>query len=254
MSHVIYICLPVHDEARTVGPLMWKLKKIFTDPAFRRDFRLIVFDDASTDGTLEVLERYSSSLPLTILRSEEPQGYGRAVDRLLRTALEETPYPKRDAAIVLQADFTEDPSFIVDLVKTIEGGADIVAGVRSSLEEPAPRNLRWAHFAAPWVLGRVHRDAPVEDPTCGFRAYRLIVPRKALRDDDRPLCSSTEPWAANVELLARLMPHARRVEESPLALRYSLLSRPSRFRAMRALRELLRLRGGRPWAAPSEAA
>ena len=251
---VIYICLPVHDEARTVGPLMWKLRKIFTDPEFRRDFRLIVLDDASSNDTLEVLNRYRTSLPLTILRSEEPVGYGRAVDRLLREALKQTPYPKRDAAVVLQADFTEDPSFIVDLVKTIEGGADIVAGVRSTLEEPTPRNLRWARRAAPWVLGRVHREAPVEDPMCGFRAYRLIVPKKALRDDETPLCSSSEPWVANVEVLSRLVPHARRVEESPLALRYGLQSRPSRFRAMRALRELLRLRGGRPWAPPSEAA
>ena len=89
---------------------------------------------------------------------------------------------------------------------------------------------------------------------CGFRAYRLIVPKKALRDDETPLCSSTEPWVANVEVLSRLIPHARRVEESPLALRYGLQSRPSRFRAMRALRELLRLRGERPWSPPSEAA
>lgn len=251
---MIYICLPVHDEARTIGPLMWKLRKIFTDPDFRRDFKLIVLDDGSTDGTLEVLNRYRTSLPLTILRSDEPVGYGRAVDRLLRTALEETPYPKRDAAVVLQADFTEDPSYIVDLVKTIEGGADIVSGVRSPLEEPAPKNLRWARRAAPFVLGRVHREAPVEDPLCGFRAYRLIVTKKALRDDERPLCSSPEPWVASVEVLARLVPHARRVEETPLALRYALQSRPSRFRAMRALRELLRLRGGRPWPPPSEAA
>lgn len=250
---MIYICLPVHNEAHTVGPLMWKLRKIFTDPEFRRDFRLIVLDDGSSDGTLEVLNRYRTSLPLTILHSDTPVGYGRAVDRLLRTALEETPYPKRDAAIVLQADFTEDPTFIVDLVKTIEGGADIVSGVRSPLEEPTPRNLRWARFAAPWVLGRVHREAPVEDPMCGFRAYRLIVPKKALRDDDTPLCASTEPWAANIEVLSRLVPHARRLEDAPLALRYSLHARPSRFKAMRALRELLRLRGGRPWSAPSEA-
>jgi glycosyltransferase involved in cell wall biosynthesis len=251
---VIYICLPVHDEASTVGPLMWKLRRILTDPEFRRDFRIIALDDASTDGTGEVLERYRTSLPLTVIRSDERLGYGRAVDRLLRAAAEETPYPKRDAAIVLQADFTDDPSFVVDLVKTIEGGADIVSGVGDPPDEPAPRNLRWAHRAAPWVLGRVHREAPVADPLCGYRAYRLIVPRKALRDEEAALCTSPEPWAASVELLARLTPHARRVEEVPLAIQYRYLARPSRFRALRTLRELLRLRGGSPWAAPAEAA
>lgn len=247
---MIYICLPVHDEARTVGPLMWKLRKILTDPEFRRDFELLVLDDASTDDTRAVLERYRTVLPLTILTSDERLGYGRAVDRLLREAVERTPYPKRDAAVVLQADFTEDPGFVVDLVKTIEGGADIVAGTRADLDEPTPRSLRWARRAAPWVLGRAHRDAPVGDPLCGFRAYRLIVAKKALRDDDTPLCGSDEPWAANLEILSRMTPHARRVEEAPLAVRYALLARPSRFKAMRALRTLFRYRGGRWWSAP----
>ena len=251
---MIYICLPVHDEASTVGPLMWKLRRTLTDVEFRRDFRILALDDASTDGTADVLERYRSALPLTVIRSDERLGYGRAVDRLLRTAADQTPYPKRDAAVVLQADFTDDPSAVVDLIKTIEGGADIVSGVGGTPEEPAPRGLRWAHRAAPWVLGRVHREAPVADPLCGYRAYRLIVPRKAMRDDDPPLCTSREPWAANLELLARLTPHARRVEEVPLTTQYRFLARPSRFKAVRALRELLRLRGGSPWAPPAEAA
>lgn len=234
---------------------MWKLRKILTDPEFRRDFELVVLDDASTDGTGEVLERYRSVLPLTIVRSDERLGYGRAVDRLLRVAVEKTPYPKRDAAVVLQADFTDDPGYVIDLVKTIEGGADIVAGARADLDEPTPRGLRWARRAAPWILGRTHREAPVEDPLCGYRAYRLIVPRKALRDDDAPLCTSDEPWAANLELLARLAPHARRVEDAPLAVRYALLARPSRFKAVRALRTLFRYRRGRWWtAAEGEAA
>lgn len=249
---MIYICLPVHDEARTVGPLMWKLKKIFTEPEFRRDFRIMVLDDASTDGTGEVLERYASVLPLTIFTSEERLGYGRAQDRLLREAAEATPYPKRDAAIVLQGDFTEDPSFVVDLVKTFEGGADIVSGSNSDLDDPTPRALRWARRAAPWVLGRTHRDAPVEDPLCGFRAYRLIVAKKALRDDDRPFCASDEPWAANLEVLSRLAPHARRVENTPLALRYALHARPSRFQAIRALRTLFRYRRGQWWPAAAD--
>lgn len=251
---MIYICLPVHDEARTVGPLLWKLRKTLTDPEFRRDFHLVVLDDASTDGTGDVLERYRSVLPLTIHRSDERLGYGRAVDRLLREAVERSPYPKRDAAVVLQADFTEDPTFVADLARTIEGGSDIVAGVPGPEDEPTPRGLRWARRAAPWILGRAHRDAPVEDPLCGFRAYRLIVLKKALRDTDAPLCTSMEPWAANLQLLARTAPHARRVDEAPLSVRYALLSRPSRFRAVRTLRELFRLRGGRWWAEPREEA
>ncbi|NJD19369.1 MAG: glycosyltransferase, partial [Gemmatimonadetes bacterium] len=119
---MIYICIPAHDEAATVGVLMWKLRRVLGE--FGRDYRIVVHDDASSDGTDQVLARYRRSLPLTILRSGTRIGYGASVDRLLRHVVDEAPYPKRDCAVVLQADFTERPEDVVTLVKTLEGGAD----------------------------------------------------------------------------------------------------------------------------------
>ena len=57
----------------------------------------------------------------------------------------------------------------------------------------------------------------------------------------------SDGWAANLELLRLLVPHARRVAEAPLEMRYDLQVRPSRFRAMRTLLSLTRVRGG-AWA------
>lgn len=247
---MIYVCVPVHDEATTIGPLLWKLRTVLTDADFRRDFHVVVFDDGSQDGTKEAIERYRDVLPLTVLRSDSPVGYGVAVDRLLRHVAEAAPYPKRDAAVVLQADFTEDPAAIVDLIKTYEGGADVVAGVADDPRDACPRGVRWARRLAPWVLGATHSRSPVADPLCGFRAYRIVVLKKALRDVEA-LCAAPEPWLASLELLRVTVPHARRVEEAPLALRYDRLTRPSRFRALHTLRSLLRLRGERWSEAPA---
>jgi glycosyltransferase involved in cell wall biosynthesis len=240
---LIYICIPAHDEAATVGVLMWKLRRVLGE--FGRDYRLVVHDDASTDGTAEVLARYRRSLPLTILRSEERLGYARSVDRLLRHVVAEAPYPKRDCAVVLQGDFTERPEDVVTLVKTLEGGADIVAGSLPADAHGLPRSMRLARKAARWILGGTLRKAPVSDPLGGLRAYRVIVLKKALRDlpEDRPVVRS-DGWAANLELLRLLVPHARRVAEAPLEMRYDLQVRPSRFRAVRTLLSLIRVRGG----------
>lgn len=238
---MIYVCIPAHDEARTVGVLLWKIRNVMAD--FGRDYRILVMDDASTDGTAAVLERYRSSLPLTILRSEERLGYGRAVERLLRRTVDDSQYPKRDCAVVLQADFTEDPTDLVDLVKTLEGGADIVAGTLDEEPEGEPRLVRMARWLAPRVLGRTWRRAPVSDPLNGLRVYRIIVLKKALREEDPPGVTADDPWTANVELLRVLAPHARRIEEVPVGLRTELRTRPSRFRPLRALRDLVRLRG-----------
>jgi glycosyltransferase involved in cell wall biosynthesis len=238
---LIYICIPAKDEERTLGVLLWKVRKVMGE--FGRDYRVLVFDDASSDGTPAVLKRYAKVLPMSAIRSDQPLGYARSVERLLREAITQSAYPKRDAVVTLQGDFTEDPADMVPLVKALEGGADIVAGVVPDEGRRLPKPIRWARRLAPWVMGRAHRGAPASDPLSGFRAYRVIVLKKMFRDaGDAPVLRS-EGWAANVELLAKAAPHARRVEEVALELRYHLQARESRFRTVRALRELVAVRG-----------
>ena len=140
-----------------------------------RDYEVLVLDDASTDGMPEVLERYRRALPMRVLTMERKIGYSAAVLRLLREALDRTGYPKRDVAVILQADFTESPEDIVPMINAIEGGADVVAGSIKANGEPLPRSVRVARWMAPLLLGRTFRGAPVSDPLSGFRAYRLIV-------------------------------------------------------------------------------
>ena len=237
---MIYVCIPAHDEAGTIGVLLWKIRKVMAD--FGRDYEILVLDDASGDGTSEVVERYRSSLPVTLLRSEERLGYGPAVERLLRETVDRAPYAKRDAALVLQGDFTEDPSDLVEMVKTLEGGADIVAGVTESDPERIPRTLRWTRWLADRLLGSVRRRAPVSNPLEGYRLYRVIVLKKAFREKDGPVVGATDRWSANVELLKAFAPHARRIEECPVGFRPHLRTRASRFRPFRSLREMLHLR------------
>jgi glycosyltransferase involved in cell wall biosynthesis len=240
---LIYVCIPAHNEERAIGVLLWKIRKVMLE--FGRDYQVLVLDDASTDGTSEALGRYRGVLPLRVLKEENRAGYACAVQRLLREALRRTSYPKRDAAVLLQADFTESPDYIVPLIKAVEGGADVVAGVVEVNGRPVPPAVRMARRMAPWVLGRAFGGAPVSDPLSGFRAYRLIVLKKALAEfRDQPFLT-TDGWASNVELLGLVAPHARRIVEAPLTLRYDVQGRPSRLSAVRTLRGLLRVRRNR---------
>jgi glycosyltransferase involved in cell wall biosynthesis len=249
---VIFVCIPTHNEAATIGVLLWKTRNVIGE--FGRDYRIIVHDDASDDETPEVLQRYRRALPLTVLRSETRVGYGRSVETLLRQVVEEAPYPKRDCAVVLQADFTESPADIVPLVKILEGGADIVAGRPESDGTDTPRSKRLVRWAVSTFRRGLMQGAPVSDPLGGLRAYRAIVLKKALRDRswDDPLIHS-DGWAANVEMLGRLAPHARRIAEAPYDFRYDLQARPSRFRPWQTALGLAKLPGSL-WAPPPEAA
>lgn len=245
---MIYVCIPTHNEATTIGVLLWKTRRVLDE--LDRPFEVVVHDDASSDDTAAVLERYKRTLPLTVLRSERQLGYGASVEALLRHVQTVSPYPKRDCAVVIQGDFTEDPQDIVPLVKAIEGGADIVAGRVTGERGVTPRDVKVVRLVAAAALRWVVARAPVTDPLSGLRAYRVIVLKKALRERplDDPLIK-TDGWAANVELLAKLAPHARRIAEAPLDLRYDLQVRPSRFKPGRTLISLARLRG--LWSPPS---
>ena len=242
---MIYITIPVHNEESTIGVLLWKIRNVMGE--FGRDYEILVLDDASTDGTWEVLRRYRRSLPLRVFQSEERLGYSGALERLIREAIDRAPYPKRDAIVTLQGDFTEHPEHLVPLVKTLEGGADVVAGSLSQIKGGAPLPVRIARWAAPRLLRSSLKGCPVSDPFSSFRIYRVIVLKKALRDLGQAPLIQNRGWAGNVELLDLAVHHARRVEEIGLGLRYDIRTRKSRFRTLTTLRELNRIRGKVDW-------
>src|SRR5438309_284500 len=115
---MIYVCVPVHNEARTAGLVLWKVRQVFT--AFPREYQLLVLDDASTDETPVVLASYAKVLPMTIVTHRAREGYARSLEELLRLALQRTDRPKRDCAITLHADFAHSPESMEDMVKRLE--------------------------------------------------------------------------------------------------------------------------------------
>ena len=217
---MIYVCIPVHDEVRTIGLVLWKVRQVFT--AFPREYQLLVCDDASTDGSAELLGAYAKVLPMSVVTHAERRGYAASLEELLGIALQRTDRPRRDCAITLHADFSHPPDAMVDMVRLLESGADVVVTELMAAQGPASHALRWARRAARWLL----RVPGVRDPASGFVAVRLAVWRQAQRRDAALL--TTSGWSVNAELLARLAPHARRVETVAGVARYDLVQRPWR--------------------------
>lgn len=231
---MIYVCIPSHNEAPTVGLLLWKIRQVFT--AFPREYQLVVADDGSTDATAEVLSPYARVLPLTVIRHEQRLGYRRTVEELLRFAADRTDRPKRDCAILMHADFAHGPHYLPDMVRRIESGADLVVAEASLSGEPS-RGRRALRRFAPFLLrGRV-RVPGISDLVSGFAAFRLITLRHAFRAAG-PAVLETEGWAANAELIGRTARHARRIEAMSVIERHDLRPRSSRVQPWDAAREL----------------
>jgi glycosyltransferase involved in cell wall biosynthesis len=221
---MIYVCIPSYDEAPTVGLLLWKIRQVFA--AFPREYQLLVLDDGSDDTTTEVLEPYARVLPLTVIRHQERRGYAASVEALLRKAVELTDRPKRDAAILMHADFTHNPQTIPDLVRRIESGADlVVAEGRLEGETSRARALVRRHASA--LLRGIVTVPGVRDLVSGFAAIRLVALRNAIRSQSERLLV-TDGWAANAELYWRAGRYSRRIEAVTSLERHDLRSRPSR--------------------------
>lgn len=224
---MLYICIPAYNEAPTVGLLLWRLRSVMQE--FSREYEIIVYNDGSTDATAETLSSYTEVLPLTILGGAEHKGYAHALDSLVRVVSNRTRYPRRDGLITMQADFTDRPEDLPELVKRFEGGADIVVAEREvSASWPAPARL--LRRVAPMLTRPFVTLPQVNDPFGTLRVYRIAVVRDLLRDaGDAPLLRS-EGWSANVELLVRASRFARRIEAVNIHPRYELRPRETRVR------------------------
>ncbi len=230
---MIYVLIPAYNEAATVGLLLWKVRQVFS--AFGREYQLLVVNDGSTDGTDEVLAPYARALPLTLITHRERQGYAKSVEELLRLAVARTDRPRRDLAVLLQADFSDAPDEIPELVKRIESGADLaLADYRHrpgmSGSEALVRRL------LPALLRR-HRGGVLDRPldwVCSLKAMRLVTLARTLSERGGRTLLRADGWAADAELLLEIARHARRVEVVPLHGPSAPRQRPSRARPLRA--------------------
>jgi len=224
---VLYICIPAYNEAQTVGVLLWRIRKVFQE--YSREYEILVYDDGSTDATRETLQPYGEVLPLTVLGGKERGGYAHALDALARAVSARTKYPRRDAMITLQADFTDQPEHLPELIKRFEGGADLVVAERN-LTETTPkevRRLRWIGGLAMRAAGSV---PGVADPFGSLRLYRITLIRDLLKESGDSPITHGEGWDANLRLLRRAAPLARRLETVPLDTRYDVRARETRIR------------------------
>ncbi|HXY18543.1 MAG TPA: glycosyltransferase family 2 protein [Gemmatimonadales bacterium] len=245
---MIYVLVPAHNEAATVGLLLWKVRQVFT--SFAREYQLLVVNDASTDGTDDVLAPYARALPLTLITHRERRGYARSVEELLRLAASRTDRPRRDLAVLLQADFSDSPDDIPELVKRIESGADLALSDYRR-RSGQPRREAVVRRLLP-VLLRGHRNGVLDRPldwACSLKAMRLVTLARVLSERGSRNVLHAEGWAADAELLLEVSRHARRVEVVAAQSPASPRRRPSRFRPLRAawaVWTMARGRGGAP--------
>ncbi|XP_071532948.1 dolichol-phosphate mannosyltransferase subunit 1 [Panulirus ornatus] len=121
------ILLPTYNEKDNLPIIIWLLCKYFDESGF--DYEIIVIDDGSPDGTLEVAKKLQDIYGdnRIVLRPRAKKlGLGTAYIHGIKHAT-------GNFVIIMDADLSHHPKFIPEFIKKQqEGNYDVVSGTRYS--------------------------------------------------------------------------------------------------------------------------
>jgi glycosyltransferase involved in cell wall biosynthesis len=193
----ISVVIPVYNEAATIRQVVANVV------ALPIPKEIIVVDDASTDGTRELLGQYEPANGVHVICKPQNEGKGAA----LRTGLRRV---TGDVIVVQDADLEYDPRDILTLVRPIVcGQADAVYGSRFIDGRPRGSSLlhRWGNglltSLSNWTTG-----LDITDMETGYKAFR----REVLKDFE----IKQRRFGFEPEITARIARHRYRLYEVPI--------------------------------------
>ena len=193
---LLTVVMPVYNEKATVEEIVARVL------AVPLRIELIVVDDASTDGSREILEKLSRERGFRVLHQERNQGKGAAVRRGIEAAT-------GDVIVVQDADLEYSPEEYPDLLDLIvKGKADAVFGSRFIGRH---RCFLFTHYLANLFLNLVtnilYNTTMTDMETC-LKAVRAEV----LKD----LGLKSDRFGIEPEITAKLFKRGARVYEVPI--------------------------------------
>lgn len=158
------VIIPVYNEINTIKEILMRVQnqKIVKE--------ILLIDDGSTDGTRELLEKFSTRDEIKVFFHENNQGKGSAI----RTGLKEA---TGEIILIQDADLEYDPRDYDSLIKPIEEGiADVVYGSRF-MGAPRLTAMFW-HMVANKLLTfftNILFDTILSDMETGYKVFRREV-------------------------------------------------------------------------------
>ncbi len=177
---MIIVFLPAYNEEVALGKLVPKF-----DAEFRKSgesYRIVVFDDGSTDGTARVAGELAAKYPVELLRHQPNEGLGATMrDGLTHVARHSSP---DDVVVTLDCDDTHDPRYVHDALAKIREGRDVVILSRYQKgggEEGLSPIKSFLSRGAGTFLKLFFPIKGVKEYSCGYRVFRASALQKAVK-------------------------------------------------------------------------
>ena len=191
----VSVIIPAYNERDTI---VETISRVRSSPVEKE---IIVVDDASADGTPELVESLAGP-DLRLLRQPRNQGKGAAIRRGLDAAT-------GDLILIQDADLEYDPADYPKLIAPIESGqADVVYGTRA----PQFSGMRLPHRLFNWLaalLANLLYRANITDEATCYKVFRADVIRAI------PL--KCERFEFCPEITAKVRKRGLRIHEVPVS-------------------------------------
>lgn len=140
------------------------------------DYEFVLADNASTDGTRELLRQIAAEDPkFRVILNSGNTGH-------IRSPYNAFLHATGDVVVWMCSDLQEPPETIVEFVKQWEAGYKIVAGVRTAVRSSVVMEMfRRLYY---WMLGRFSREIDVIPRFTGFGLYDRVVVEAMRKFDD----------------------------------------------------------------------
>ncbi|QCR19210.1 glycosyltransferase [Agrococcus sp. SGAir0287] len=199
----VLVVVPTYDEIDSLERTIGRLRQSVPHA------RVLVVDDASTDGTGELADRLAADDPSIEVLHRTVRGYGSAVREGLRAGIA----AGVDAVAVTDADGSYDLTLLGEMLEAIEEDVDLVIASRwvPGGDVRAMAGRRRVLSQAGNRYARTLLGTDVQDLTSTFRVYSTRVLRRMPLDRIR-----SDSIAFQIELAVRVAQAGGRIVEMPV--------------------------------------
>jgi len=226
-----YIILPAYNEEGSIQNLLEGIDNSMKD----YNYRVILVDDGSTDGTKEIAGRFQDRMSIDILSHQENRGLGEAIKTGFKWVINRLSV--EDLVVTMDADNTHPPALIPVMIEEISKGGDVIIASRyrtggGGIGLPYMRRL--FSRGACLLFKIVFPLKGVSDYTSGYRIYSGKILHMAFRRYGEGFVSE-KGFTCMSEILLKLARTGARFGEIPLVLRYDLKIGKSKINIVRTI-------------------
>jgi dolichol-phosphate mannosyltransferase len=165
MKELLSVVIPTYNEKDNITPLINGVHQALSGC----DHEIIIVDDESKDGTIEIVKKLALKYPIKIFVRRDERGLATAVIHGIRQA-------SGNVIAVMDADLQHPPAILPKLYKAISEGADMSIASRYVKGGGCPNWGLFRRVTSKVALRIAHIFLPssrrVKDPMSGFFMFR----------------------------------------------------------------------------------